>query len=37
MHTTLQNLAFLFVLGLGFFASPGFAQQAEQSERDDSK
>ncbi len=34
MPTTLQNLAFLFVLGLGFFASPGFAQQAEQSERE---
>ncbi|MCH7807098.1 MAG: DPP IV N-terminal domain-containing protein, partial [Proteobacteria bacterium] len=34
MPTTLQNLAFLFVLGLGFFASPGFAQEAEQSERE---
>jgi len=34
MHTIQQNLAFLFVLGLGFFASPGFAQEAEQSERE---
>ena len=34
MHTTQQNLAFLFVLGLGFLASPGFAREAEQSERE---
>ncbi len=34
MHRTRQKLVFLFVLGLGFFASLGFAQEVEQSERE---
>ena len=34
MNTTQRALVFLFVLGLGFFASPVFAQEAERSERE---
>ncbi|MCH7601947.1 MAG: DPP IV N-terminal domain-containing protein [Planctomycetes bacterium] len=34
MHRTQLTLVFLFVFGLGVFASPGFAQEAEQSARE---
>ncbi len=31
MHRTQQSLVFILVVGLELFASPGFAQDAEQS------
>ena len=34
MHRTQQELVFLIVLGLGLISSAGFAQEAEQSERE---